>query len=59
MKEYKGKSNAVLGLGIAVGILAAIVLGTLIIVGVTWVTILISAFLLFIISFLLIIKSSD
>ncbi|HYE09907.1 MAG TPA: hypothetical protein VEF53_06995 [Patescibacteria group bacterium] len=52
MKEYQGKSKALMGLGIAIVVLGAIILGILIIVGLNWVTGLIIAFIAFIISFL-------
>lgn len=52
MKEYKGKPKTISGLGIAIGILGTAILGILIIVGLNWVTGLISAFIAFIISFL-------
>lgn len=52
MKEYKGKHKTILGLGIAIGILGAAALTTLLIYGANWITILISGFVAFIISFL-------
>lgn len=52
MKEYKGKSKMLTGLGIAIGVLGAVILGILIISGVRAIPIGISAFLAFIISFL-------
>lgn len=52
MKEYQGKPKALLGLGIAIGVMSAIILGTFIIVGPNIFTILLAAFLALIISFL-------
>ena len=52
MKEYQGKPKAFMGLGIAIGVLSAIILGTFIIVGPKVVTIGLAAFLALIISFL-------
>jgi hypothetical protein len=52
MKEYQGKPKALMGLGIAIGVLGAIILGTLIIVGVNGITIITAALLALIISFL-------
>ncbi|MDF2532966.1 MAG: hypothetical protein K0R80_3377 [Clostridia bacterium] len=52
MKEYQGKSKALMGLGIAIVVLGAIILGILIMVGLNWVTGLIIAFITFIVSFL-------
>lgn len=52
MKEYKGKSKLLTGLGIAVGALTASILGMLIIVGFKGIVIVISAIIALIISFL-------
>jgi hypothetical protein len=52
MKEYQGKPKALMGLGIAIGVLGAIILGTFIIVGANGITIVMAAFLALIISFL-------
>lgn len=52
MKEYQGKPKALMGLGIAIGVLGAIILGTFIIVGVNGITLVMAAFLALIISFL-------
>jgi uncharacterized membrane protein len=52
MKEYQGKSKALMGLGIAIIVLGAIILGILIMIGLNWVTGLIIAFIAFIVSFL-------
>lgn len=52
MKEYPGKPKALMGLGIAIGVMGAIILGTFIIVGINGITIVMAAFLALIISFL-------
>jgi hypothetical protein len=52
MKEYPGKPKALMGLGIAIGAMGAIILGTFIIVGTNGITIVMAAFLALIISFL-------
>ena len=52
MKEYQGKPKALMGLGIAIGVLGAIILGTFIIVGVNGITVIMAAFFALIISFL-------
>ncbi|MDF2840210.1 MAG: hypothetical protein K0Q99_982 [Clostridia bacterium] len=52
MSTYKGKSKSLYGLGIAIGILTAIILGMLIIVGVKGITLIVTALVALIISFL-------
>jgi hypothetical protein len=52
MKVYQGKTKLLLGLGIAVTVLLASILGMLIIVGANGITIVVSIFLALIISFL-------
>ena len=52
MKNYQGKTKALTGLGIAIGVMGAIILGTFIIVGVNGITIVIAVLLAFIMNFL-------
>jgi len=52
MKTYQGKSKSLSGLGIAIGVIAAFILGLLIIVGVSAITIVVTLFAALIISFL-------
>jgi hypothetical protein len=52
MKEYPGKTKLLAGLGIAIAVLGAIILLIIMTAGVKGITIVISAFLAFIISFL-------
>jgi hypothetical protein len=52
MKEYHGRSKTLIGLGIANIVLLAIIIGVLIIVGVKALTVVISLFIAWVISFL-------
>lgn len=52
MVEYRGKLKSLFGLGIAIGVLTAIVSGILITVGVKGITVIVSILILFLISFL-------
>ncbi|OGO76694.1 MAG: hypothetical protein A2Y23_10910 [Clostridiales bacterium GWB2_37_7] len=52
MKSYSGKSKSLAGLGIAIVVLTAIILGILIKVGVTGIVVVVSALLALVISFL-------